>query len=219
MKIKGLIFDFDGTLATPSALDFAQLNQTLAAKTAAFGYAWPQEGYVLERLGQFAGYAVEKLGQERGRALAAELKDFVANCEVEAARESRLFAFTPMVLAESQKLGLKTAIVSRNCSPAILSVYPDASSHVFLPRDRVKLVKPDAGHFLQAARAMAVDIKECAAIGDHAMDMEAAVASGCLPIGVLSGLSPAPLLREKGAKIILDDISGLLACLKQKNLV
>jgi phosphoglycolate phosphatase-like HAD superfamily hydrolase len=48
------------------------------------------------------------------------------------------------------------------------------------------------------------------------MDMEAARASGCLGVGVLSGLSQAKDLLEQGAEIIIDDLSRLLPVLTEK---
>lgn len=206
MKIKGLIFDFDGTLATPSSLDFIRLNQELAEK--AEGYVWPQEGYILERLA--------KLQKQlpAGLSLIDDLLQHITMAEIMAARESSLFAFTPQVLAQAEALGLKIAIVSRNSTPAIISVFEKARDYVFLPRDQVTWVKPDPRHFIQAAQAMNLPPSVCLAVGDHPMDMEGARAAGCLAVGVLSGLSGEEVLRSSGARHILPDISQLLSWLR-----
>ncbi len=219
MKIKGLIFDFDGTLATPSTLDFTELNQTLAAKAAGLGYLWPSQGYVLERLQGLLAWAERELGSTQAQALALDFREYIKSREVAAARQSRLFGFSLGVLGQAVRQNLRIAIASRNCAEAILAVYPEAAGHVFLPRGACPWVKPDPRHFIQAAKLMGVEIAACAALGDHPMDMQAATAAGCLGIGVLSGLKQAPELLASGAQTVLNDISQLMAWLKSQALL
>ncbi|MDR1396388.1 MAG: HAD hydrolase-like protein [Desulfarculales bacterium] len=216
IKIKALILDFDGTMATPSTLDFDGINQTLSLNLRQKGLLWPEQGYLLERIRILYETLPRAWGEEKSNALLREIKAYIMSREMEAARESRLFSFTPKVLAQAQAMGLSLAIASRNCGPAILSVFPEARNYVLLSREKVTQIKPHPGHFREAARLMGVDIDACAAAGDHVMDMEAAAAAGCLGVGVLSGLSSAGELREGGADIIVAGLAQLLPILAEK---
>jgi phosphoglycolate phosphatase len=217
IRIKALILDFDGTMATPSTLDFNRINQTLSRRLQKNGLFWPEQGYLLERIRALYETLPPAWGEEKSKALLRKIEAYIMSQEMAAARESRLFSFTPEVLDQARARGLCLAFVCRNCGPAILSVFPQAGDYVFLPREKAaRVIKPHPGHFLEAARLMGVDIGACAAAGDHIMDMEAARAAGCLGVGVLSGLSEARQLREHGADIIAADLSQLLPSLAGK---
>jgi phosphoglycolate phosphatase len=215
MTIAGLIFDFDGTLANASSLDFKQINLGLRHMAAAWGLEWPNEGYILERLQAFK-YACQgcKTPDQIQRMIAA-METYLINAEMDAAAQSQLWAFTPQVLAEAEAAGIKLAIVSRNCRPAILRVFPQADNYVFIPREDTLKVKPAPEHFQQAARRMKINISACAVIGDHPMDMQGGKAAGSLSVGVLSGLGDAAGLKANGADLIMDNISYLLADLRR----
>jgi phosphoglycolate phosphatase len=214
--VRALILDFDGTMATPSTLDIAGINQHLSGSLRRQGLTWPEQGYLLERTQMLKNSLPPHWSEEKIGKLIQEIKDHIMLREMEAAQDSRLFSFTSRVLAQAEAMGLRLAIASRNCRPAILSVFPQAGAYVLLSRETVEQVKPHPHHFREAARLMEVDIKNCAAAGDHIMDMEAARASGCLGVGVLSGLSQAQDLLDRGAEIIIDDLSRLLPALTEK---
>ena len=214
MKIKGLILDFDGTMATPSTLDFKRLNDEFALCLAALGVTWPGEGYLLERIQGLQTGLLPLWGPDKTNGLIAKIRQRIVDSEVEAAQASQLFSFTPQVLEEARQVGLQVAIVSRNCAPAILSVFADAEDYNLLSRERVASVKPDPTHFMAAAQRMEVAIDACVAAGDHIMDMQAARAAHCLGVGVLSGLNSAQDLKQHGANIVVDNIAHLLEALR-----
>jgi phosphoglycolate phosphatase len=147
------------------------------------------------------------------------MQTYLINEEIDAAAQSQLWAFTPQVLAEADAAGIKLAIVSRNCRPAILRVFPQADNYVFIPREDTSKVKPDPEHFRQAARRMKVSTSACAVIGDHPMDMQGGKAAGCVSVGVLSGLGDAAGLKASGADLIIDNISYLLTDLRRLGLI
>lgn len=219
MNIKGLIFDFDGTLATASTLDFVTLNRKLAEDARQMGYSWPEEGYILERVHQLGVEVAIKEGAQRAKAIGNRLLQLIIDEEIKAARHSRLLDCTMDVLQQAERLKLKTAIVSRNCAPAIVAVFPQADKYVFLPRDAVAWVKPDPRHFIHAAQLMDLTASQCAAIGDHPMDMQGADKAGCLPIGVKSGLADEADLLASGARQVLQDIGQLIPWLQQQNML
>jgi phosphoglycolate phosphatase len=213
MTIAGLIFDFDGTLANASSLDFNQINLGLCRMAAAWGLKWPAQGYVLERLQTLKCACQGHKTPVQIQEIIASMQAYIMNEEIAAAGQSRLWAFTPQVLAAAAAAGIKLAIVSRNCRPAILRVFPQADNYILIAREDTLKVKPDPAHFHQAARRMEVDIRACAVIGDHPMDMQGGKAAGCLTVGVLSGLGDEAGLRASGADLVMDNISYLLPAL------
>ena len=76
-----------------------------------------------------------------------------------------------------------------------MNLVPDVESHggridtIYLcphrPSEACDCRKPAPGLFLRAAREHGVDLQDSVMIGDHAADMEAAIAAGC--DGILVG--------------------------------
>lgn len=210
MQPKALIFDFDGTLAELN-IDFAAMRAEVEvlARGLGLGGDWPREGYLLEQ--------VEVVAARLGDGFARKAGQLIMQRELAAAREGRLFAFTPALLAAARAQGYALAIISRNCGPAIRLVFPqvDGSCDVFLPRETVPRTKPHPGHPLEALRRLGLSPHQAALIGDHPIDVATAQAAGCLPVGVASGRIGQDDLRAAGAALVLPDASGLLDVLAQ----
>lgn len=209
MAIKGLIFDFDGTLAELN-IDFAAMRDEVKALARSLGHAgaWPADGYLLEQVAEVA--------PGLGDGFVKQAQEIIVSREVAAAQRSRLFPFTLDLLQKAGQMGLKVAIISRNCGEAIRQVFPDIDSEcqVFLPREAVKKTKPDPAHVLAALEVMGLEPAETALVGDHPLDVKSARAAGCLPVGVASGRMKASDLAEAGARIVLPDASRLLGALE-----
>lgn len=74
----------------------------------------------------------------------------------------------------------------------------------------VEQAKPAPDLLLHAARQLDVRPERCWYVGDSTWDMQAAVAAGMLPIGVLAGAAVgAPALRAAGASVVLDTLDDL----------
>ncbi|MFH1035804.1 MAG: HAD hydrolase-like protein [Pseudomonadota bacterium] len=210
MPTQALIFDFDGTLAELN-IDFAAMRAEVEALARGLGLAgpWPGQGYLLEQ--------VEAVALALGDGFAARAGQLIMERELAAARQGRLFDFTPGLLERARAQGLSLAIISRNCGPAIRLVYPqvDQACQVFLPREAVPRTKPDPGHPLEALRRLGLAPGNAALIGDHPSDMQTALAAGCLPVGVASGRVGRDELLAAGAALVLPDASSLLDALSQ----
>lgn len=208
--LRGLIFDFDGTLAELN-IDFAAMAAEVRALGRELGFAgrWPG-GYLLEQVEQVAG-AMDGRGAEFAQGAAGLIQDR----ELAAADRGGLFDFTPRLLARARGLGLGLAVVSRNCQKAIQRVFPgiDGAVDVFLPREAVRRTKPHPAHLLDACQGLGLGPGQAAMVGDHPTDMQAAHAAGCLPVGVASGRVDEKGLARAGARITLPDASGLLEAL------
>ena len=209
MNIQGIIFDFDGTLAELN-LDFGYMAQRVEdlARERGFVGPWP-EGYLLEALSSVSASLGDGF-QERAMELIVEL-------EVEAAGRSRLFPFTRPLLARARERGFSLGVVSRNCGPAIRRLLPEVDGlAAFLPREKAPQPKPHPRQLWDACAALRLEPPRAAMVGDHPTDMQAAVAAGCLPVGVTSGRVGAEELQEAGAVVVLPDAGQVLGFLAEE---
>lgn len=210
MQISALIFDFDGTLAELN-IDFGLMGRRVEALARDMGFTgdWPR-GYTLEQ--------VEQVSRKLGDGFAARAAGLIEQVELEAAARGRLFNFTRPLLTQAREQGYGLAVITRNCGPAVRTLLPevDEMCGAFLPREAVRQTKPHPGQVLEACRVLAVEPKTAAMVGDHPTDMQAAVAAGCLAVGVVSGRVDEAGLREAGAALVLPDAGGVLDMLAKK---
>ncbi|MFH2128352.1 MAG: HAD family hydrolase [Pseudomonadota bacterium] len=206
MDIQGIIFDFDGTLAELN-LDFGLMARRVEelARREGFAGPWPS-GYLLE--------VVKLVSDRMGDGFAGRAELVIEAVELEAAGRGRLFPFTRPMLAQGRERGLSLGVVSRNCGAAIRHLLPEADQlNAFLPRERAPRPKPHPDQRWDACRQMGLDPGQAAMVGDHPTDMQAAVAAGCLAVGVTSGRVDEAGLREAGATVVLPDAGEILGAL------
>lgn len=207
MKTQALIFDFDGTLAELN-LDFTAITAEVMGLARAHGLAgdWPA-AYLLE--------AIERVDLILGDGFGRRAHQLLETREVQAAERGSLFPYTVPMLARCRELGVKTAIISRNCGAAISVVFPEIERRcdVFLPRDKVKRTKPDPAHVHRALEGLGAAAAEAVMVGDHPMDVQTGLAAGCRTVGVASGRIGQGELAEAGADLVLPDAGGLLEAL------
>ncbi|HZK48509.1 MAG TPA: HAD-IA family hydrolase, partial [Thermoleophilia bacterium] len=182
-RIRAVLFDFDGTLTLPGALDFAAIREAIGC---------PAGEPILEFIESRADEG------ERSR-LSAVLDRFEAAAAALA---------VPAEAAESIVRGLRSdgvrlAIVSRNSQGSIESSLRNffgigiEDFDVVASRDIPGRPKPapDAIHYV--LDRLGVDAGEALVVGDHQLDVAAGHAAGCLtallaPTGAALGGDPAP---------------------------
>jgi phosphoglycolate phosphatase len=211
LAIKGLIFDFDGTLAHLN-IDFLAMSDDVQELARSMGYAqaWPDQGYLLEQ--------VDEVAAEIGDGFYERAHQLMQEREINAAKEGGLFPFTMRLLAEAAEAGYLLGVVSRNCRVAIETAFPSIGQYcgVFLPREEAPQPKPHPGQVLAACERLELEPAMTAMVGDHPTDMMAGQAAGCLCIGVTSGRQDGDSLKEAGAQVILPDASELLTALASR---
>jgi phosphoglycolate phosphatase len=209
MDFKGLIFDFDGTLAELN-INFKIIGQQVKQTAAQMGYIspWP-DGYLLE--------AVHQVSVSLGNGFKKKALEIIQTAEIKAAEKGALFPFTLDILAKARDKRLGLAIVSRNCEAAIKTVFPAIEDHCdsFIPRDLASRIKPHPGHIEQAAQELEVRVSETLVIGDHPMDIKSAKAAGAVSVGVASGRVSLLELEKSGADYVLTDAGELLYLLEK----
>jgi len=212
--LQGMIFDFDGTLAELH-LDFSLMKERIAELASLF----LDRGVKPDSLPALEW--IEELSGEMRRSLPeAEVLEFQSRCrfriiamEMEAAEQGRLFPFAEDLLRKLRRSGIRTGIITRNCTAAVRAVFPGVheACDAFLARDSVSKVKPHPEHALKAAGILGVAPERCMLVGDHQLDIQCAIRAGMRSGGVGSGSFGLEDLARSGADHVAPDAASLVA--------
>lgn len=155
-RLRGLIFDLDGTLVS-SSLDFTRIRADIGC---------PKEKDVLTHI------------SEMPREHRARAERIVAEHEQRDARQCECLPGVADSLQWLQAQGLHTAVVTRNSRRAA----SQKLQHAGLNFDQVLTredapPKPHPGALLQVAERWGLETSDCAYVGDFLYDVEAALAA------------------------------------------
>ena len=178
MTIKGVLFDFDGTLTHPGALDFPAIKLELGC---------PVDQPILEYLETVAP------------ARRAQLMKILEEKEDIAAQASHPNNGAEKCLISLKNRGLALGIVTRNSLSSVkkaLQKFNDVTTEDFsaiITRD-VSKPKPHPDGVIKAARRMGLTSSELLVVGDFRFDMMAGKAAGAwtalLTDGEISVMAP-----------------------------
>ena len=219
---QAIVFDFDGTLAELH-LDFVEMKQRVKLLAAEhLGYTpepialTPALEWVEAICGMADPNNPTASDQFKRRAQA-----MIYDMEMEAARKGSLFAFTRELLSELKQSGILTAIITRNCEPAVRQVFPDLECYCasFLSREHVPKVKPDPDHLLRALQQMGAVPAAALMVGDHPLDIQTGKSAGIRTAGVHSGNASAAELLRSGAHWVAEDCRALIEELRRNCLL
>jgi hydrogenase expression/formation protein HypE len=173
MLIRGILFDFDGTLTMPGSLDFAALKRVIGC---------PRDCPVLE--------FIDCLSSEAEKREALRILD---EFEAEAAFKSQPNHGAEGLLRFIRSRGLKAGIVSRNRLVSILRALDNfketRASHfaVILSRDDPFFPKPSPEGISAAAERMQVPMENLLMVGDYLFDIQAACNAGVCAVYLSNG--------------------------------
>ena len=168
-----MLFDFDGTLTHPGALDFDAIKRQVGC---------PPDRYVLEFIEGLAD------GDEREAARAA-LELF----ELEGAAGSTPNVGAVELVRTIRAAGLRVGVLTRNGLAAVtraLEVFPSLpadSFDVMITRDDGAAPKPSPEGVLHACEAMGVPAAETLVVGDFLLDVQAGNTAGALTAFLTNG--------------------------------
>ena len=203
-----VLFDFDGTLAVQT-LDFAEMRRRAVLAVAPFVRAKHSPGVpLMEELATLLAPLPREIAEQARRAALDAAKEV----EMEAARTSTLFPFTRPMLTALRKAGSVSAVVTRNCPEAVLTVFPDLPDYcaALLTRDDVPKVKPHPDHLLRALGILGIPPVQALMVGDHPMDIAAGKAAGTASAGVTGGAADHARLALEHPDHLADDAGALL---------
>jgi hydrogenase expression/formation protein HypE len=165
-RLRAVLFDFDGTLTVPGALDFAAIKREVGC---------PQEALVLEWIEALPA------GPRRDSAVAA-----LARFELAGAAASTPNEGAEALINHLRAHGLKVGVLTRNGLAAVehaLAGFSHLSSGEFdvvLTRDDGVPPKPAPDGVLHAAGLMGVLPTETLVVGDYVLDVLAGRAAGAV---------------------------------------
>jgi hydrogenase expression/formation protein HypE len=174
-RLRAVLFDFDGTLTVPGALDFAAIKRQVGC---------PADALVLEWIEALPA------GPERDEALAA-----LGRFELAGAAESAPNEGAEALVGELRSLGLKVGVLTRNGLPAVeralegFAHLTTAAFDVVLTRDDRVPPKPAPDGVLHAAERMGVSPAETLMVGDYVLDMTAGREAGAVTAFLTNGSS------------------------------
>ncbi len=171
MTIRAVLFDFDGTLTCPGALDFAAIKQDLGC---------PPDMPILE-------YLAICPGPERPRLLA-----ILEERENAAAGASVPNAGAETCIGTLRRRGLLLGILTRNSLKSVTRALQGfdrvtlSDFEAIVTRDESP-PKPHPGGVLQAGRVMGVQAAEMVVVGDFRFDVLAGHAAGATTVLLTNG--------------------------------
>jgi hydrogenase expression/formation protein HypE len=172
-RIAAVVFDFDGTLTRPGAIDFAAIHKAVGC---------PKGMGLLE----FLAAIDDPQTRLRKEAVLVEAEmRAAAQCEPnEGAQE---------LVALLRQAGVPIAVVTRNRQEAVeralLNLEGIDADHFacIVSRDLPLSPKPSPEGVLHVARELGIQVRELLLIGDHAFDIEAGVRAGSLTMFLSNG--------------------------------
>lgn len=159
--IKAVVFDLDGTITVP-VLDFPLIKAEI--------------GVLGDRPLLESVLALD--GAERAKAEGILLRH-----ELRAARNSRLNEGVAEVLDTLRNVGLKIAILTRNCRVPVEMVIKKHDLHFDAVVTREdSLPKPSPDGFHKVSEILEVDAGRCIMVGDYEFDIVAGRAAGAITV-------------------------------------
>jgi phosphoglycolate phosphatase len=212
LNCNAIIFDFDGTLAKLN-IDFLMMRASVMKLLASYGVEVDgiRNLFVLEMI-EAGKEILDKDQPAKGNEFSRKACDLIRDIEVEGARRGELIKGIREMLFELKARRVKIGIATRNCSEAVMEVFPDISSicHTVITRESTLSVKPHPEHLLTVLRNLGVNAGTSAMVGDHPMDIRVGKEAGTLTIGVLTGYSGAVALSEAGADLIIESAADII---------
>ena len=198
--IRGVCFDFDGTLA-PN-LDLPGMRAEVIDYTRATGVpdvVW-EGNYIVEIVDAAQAYLAQT-SLEHARRYYAEAHRIILRVELDAAATTAPFPGVESYLTSLRERDIRIGVVTRNCRQAVMLTFPNILDHVDVlhARDDVPFFKPDPRHLADTLEVMGVQAAQAAMVGDGAIDMKVGRQSGLYCVGVLSGSSDRQALKDAGA--------------------
>jgi hydrogenase expression/formation protein HypE len=165
-RIKGVLFDFDGTLTRPGALDFARIREALGC---------PQGKPILEYIGSLESARARQAARRRLDAF--ELQGAVNSVPNHGAQE---------LLAWLKGGGVAVGLLTRNSRASVLRALQNFDQigigdfDVLVTRDDPPAPKPSGDGVLWAGRRLRIAPPELLVVGDFIFDVQAGQAAGAL---------------------------------------
>jgi len=217
LKVKAIIFDFDGTLAVLN-IDFSYMRERVFDLMKCYGIAEElvEERYLLEIIDEVYQILWNK-NPSGAEDFYQKAHQILHEIEMEAAERGSLILDAERTLKDLRGKGIKIGIVTRNCEKAVRKVFPDINNlcDIFVSRNSVKKVKPHPDHLTYVMESLKTSGRESVMVGDHIIDIQAGKRVGMKTIGVLTGRTKKEEFEKAGADYILRDAAEVCELLEE----
>jgi len=218
LKLKGIIFDLDSTLIQ-AEIDFVDMKIHMIDLLEQYGH--PKD--TLSPTDQTTVQIMENANQEwdkQGKPkpecdmLLQKIEDIMNQGELKAIPNLQEIEGAGPAIKRLKEKGLKLAILTRSHhayavqSLQKLGIYDEFD--VILGRNETPEPKPYKGAIDHTVKLMDLTVDDVAMIGDHQIDRDSAINSGCLFIGVATGRRGLKSWKdEKPPEHYLDSVAEL----------
>lgn len=217
LKVKGIIFDLDGTLIDSIDIYFTIVEKVLerlnmpSVSRASILAAAESENFNWDLV------LPEELTKRKTEIIdqAWEIVDEIAPPLFE--KNVKLMPGADRILKRMDSDGLKVGLVtSTRRSYLKIKMQPLKTAGVaelfeaIITSDDTQKRKPAADPLIACAQKLRLDPYKCAYVGDTHTDMQAGRAAGMKTIGVLTGFDPLELLQKETPDAIIESIGHLM---------
>ncbi len=208
MRPKAIFFDVDGTMIS---LDVAIKTFQDTCRHFKIGVL-ANEKLLKKAIGYRLSETIENIIPEAVPIVKDFMKYFEEKQIENIKKHSTLLPFVKLTIDFLYKSGIKIGIVTTKKRSEALAVLERFKLHynTLVAGDDVRNRKPHPEPILKACENLELNPRYCVFVGDHPFDMQAAVAAGCLPIGVLTGWGNTKNLKDAGAKYIIKNLKELI---------
>ena len=207
--IKGVVFDFDGTLVDSMKMIFEALNEALRNRNL--------RTIGLDLLGRMAGLPLSDIIKAKMcvpestiKAIEKDVfKAYVGFCSKSCRLLPNVENTLKILKAKHVKLGLFTTTPRNPLKVAVRRLAIGNYFDVMLAKDDAKN-KPDPDGLEQIITEFGIGKNECLYVGDSPIDVLTGKAAGVRTIAVATGVATMEQLRENGSDGIITNLKQLL---------
>jgi phosphoglycolate phosphatase-like HAD superfamily hydrolase len=195
LKLKGIIFDLDSTLIQ-TQIDFVDMKTHMIMLLEYYGHppgALSPTDQTTVQIMENAHLEWEKQARPKSECdhLLERIEGIMNKGEIDAIENLTEIDGTSQAIKRLKEKGLKLAILTRShhayAVQALLRLGIYNEFDLILGRNETPEPKPYKGAIDHTVKLMDLEINEVAMIGDHQIDRDSAINSGCLFIGVATG--------------------------------
>jgi HAD superfamily hydrolase (TIGR01509 family) len=207
--IKGVVFDFDGTLVDSMKIIFEALNEALSNRNLS--------PIGLDLLGRMAGRPLSDIIKSKMyvpdstiKAIEKDVfKAYVGFCRKSCQLLPNVENTLKVLKAKQVKLGLLTTTPRRPMKVAARRLAIGNYFDIMLAKDDTKS-KPDPDGLEQIVTEFGIRKDECLYVGDSPIDVLTGKAAGVRTIAVTTGVATMEQLKENAPDYIITDLEQLL---------
>ncbi len=203
--VKGVIFDFDGTLVI-SPIQFEEIKEKILKEARERNLKFKNELPILELLD-----FIKKENGKKGKDFYVIGQNILKEKEIEASQKAKPRKNLLKTLNQLKKNNIKIGIITRNCRESVINVINKFSIpyDIILTRDDVKKVKPNTYHIEKCLKLMNLKRNEVILVGDHPFDIICGKKLGIKTIGIKNENIDERLLYKEGVDFLIDEISDI----------